>query len=409
MSDSDSSDEGQCFGFSYKAAVGSDISADAVSESEEEKQEEESGESPHPLRSPRHLQTSEWPWSPVLQLHEEKKFTEKNGALYQLGPELKEIDFFSLFFHPELFELLSTETNKYAHQQISGRADTKWYPTTAEEIKAFLGIHIYMSIVSLPSYKMYWSNDSLFGSFPIKDLMTRDRFEKMLQYYHINDNTTNPTRGHLGHDKLHNVRPVLDAVLEACRTVYFPHRENSIGEATTGFRGNICQNMEEQPCKRHIKIYTRADAHNGFVCEFQIYTGREQDTPELGLRDRIVKSLAAVLKKKNYLIYCDNFFTTQQLFQELYLDGIYACGAVRNNLSWPQELTNRFVAKQPQGYIKQLQCGILTATAWKDNKPLLLLSTYPNPTGTCTIFKKLRDSSILELKCPVVVADYNTH
>ena len=46
-----------------------------------------------------------------------------------------------------------------------------------------------MSIVNLPNMKMYWSEDQFFGNFGIADVMTRGGFDKLCQYFHVNDQT----------------------------------------------------------------------------------------------------------------------------------------------------------------------------------------------------------------------------
>ena len=37
--------------------------------------------------------------------------------------------------------------------------------------------------------KMYWSEDQFFGNFGIADVMTRGRFDKLCQCFHVNDRT----------------------------------------------------------------------------------------------------------------------------------------------------------------------------------------------------------------------------
>ena len=44
-----------------------------------------------------------------------------------------------------------------------------------------------MNIVNLLNMKMYWSDDQFFRNFGIADVMTRGRFDKLCQYFHVND------------------------------------------------------------------------------------------------------------------------------------------------------------------------------------------------------------------------------
>jgi len=45
-----------------------------------------------------------------------------------------------------LFQLLADETNGYTAQKQVKKPDKKWYPTTPDEIKAFISINIIMRI-----------------------------------------------------------------------------------------------------------------------------------------------------------------------------------------------------------------------------------------------------------------------
>ena len=50
--------------------------------------------------------------------------------------------------------------------------------------------------------------------------------------------------------------------------------------------------------RRGLKVWTLADAHNGYVSTIDVYTGRKGDTTEHGLRARVVKDLCLDLNLK---------------------------------------------------------------------------------------------------------------
>jgi len=56
-----------------------------------------------------------------------------------------------------------------------------------------------------------------------------------------------------------------------------------------------------------FKVWVRADSHNGFLCNFDIYTGREESA-ETNLGAKVVKKLSRTLVGKRYHLYFDNFF-----------------------------------------------------------------------------------------------------
>ena len=75
---------------------------------------------------------------------------------------------------------------------------------TRDSIKLIqsIGVQVYMSIIDLPDIKMYWSEDNLFGGFPIANVMCRFCFEKLSQYFHVADRT-GYNRNYPNLDKLH--------------------------------------------------------------------------------------------------------------------------------------------------------------------------------------------------------------
>ena len=85
-------------------------------------------------------------------------FREETGIAVDLPDNASALDLFSLYFPPETFERIAEETNRYAEwlQQQKGQLDINWKPTSAEEMKAFIGCNILMGINYLPALRMYW-------------------------------------------------------------------------------------------------------------------------------------------------------------------------------------------------------------------------------------------------------------
>lgn len=120
-----------------------------------------------------------------------------------------------IFFFSQ-FQLITAKTNRYAKVKVATSPDPNWKETTVDEIAAYLGLYVYMSIVAMPSYDLYWGTDPMFrGQFASK-VMNRNRFDKLSQYFHLADTSTNPPRGQSSHNKLAHVQPVLDELRENC-------------------------------------------------------------------------------------------------------------------------------------------------------------------------------------------------
>ena len=366
MSDSDDNSDADFLGFTredvnewtddinfndrYSDISISPVSTPATSDSEEENS---NGEDSQTSCGPG---TGITRWTDSLTRVDSPLFTQQTGATFQFTADKRELDFFLKFFVPELFKNLAIETNYYAAVQIGVKPDNTWRPTDETEMRAFVGIHMLMAVVEMPCYKMYWSSDWLTNLPSIKQIMTRGRFESLSKYLHCNDTSKTPPRGQPGHDKLSHIRPFIDTVLQQCKTQYNVHRECSVDEAMVGFRGRLAfrQYMPAKPTKFGIKVWALGDSHNGYVGNFQVYTGKVEGAAEKGLTNRVVKDMTDDLKGKSHLVVFDNYFSSCVLLQDLEKDQIYCCATTRTNRKdWPPALSKKCIKKQGEFKIRQ--------------------------------------------------------
>ena len=283
-------------------------------------------------------------WSEELREVEIMGFDEEFGPVHNLTGDATAVDYFHLFIEEEFFELVATETNRYAQQlqDFVGQVDRHWELTTAAEIKAFFGLNILMGVNRLPSYKMYWSTNSFLGNAGFKSVMTARRFEKLVQYLHMVDNTQYIPRGQPGYDRLFKIRPLLDLTKRTFRDQYRPKKDQSIDEGMVKYKGrnSMKQYMPTKPIKRGLKVWMRCDATSGFCHLYQIYLGKsEEQNTTGGIGSKVVKTMCKDLKWKGHHIYMDRYFTSLKLIQILECNGIYACGTVSlRRVGFPQDL-----------------------------------------------------------------------
>ena len=93
--------------------------------------------------------------------------------------------------------------------------DGKELKVTENEMKLFLGVLLCTGILKFPRYRHYWKTSLRIE--PIASAISHDRFDKIKQYLHFNDNNSQKPNDHPQHDKLHKVRPVLDAIQTKCK------------------------------------------------------------------------------------------------------------------------------------------------------------------------------------------------
>ena len=151
-----------------------DISVKSLSSDEEESEEstdESSSDESNDVAAPRTGGTGRQSVKENVVTWSEKKtnvkfprYNEMPGPTVTLDADKVELDFFALMFNLDLCVWIAAETNRYAKQlqRQKGRRDMKWKPTTSDQIRAYLGIRICMSVIDLPDIKMYWSGDLFF-------------------------------------------------------------------------------------------------------------------------------------------------------------------------------------------------------------------------------------------------------
>lgn len=343
------------------------------------------------------------PWRKVATPIVKIPFIEPHGASI---PEIVEYphEVFLALFTEEIVENIVFQTNLYATQK-----GKPFKPTFKEELLQFLAINILMGVKPLPSYKDYWSSRDILRDTYISSKMSRNRFSWLLGHIHLNDNALLPSRTSPNFDKLYKLRPFLDLIGNSFQNSYKPGEYQSVDESMIRFKGrsSLKQYMPQKPIKRGYKVWVRADV-NGYICEFQIYTGKVDNLKtETGLGERVVKDLSKSLAGKYYKIFFDNYFTSVSLMTSLLKDSIYASGTVRINRKFlPTDICEDKQLSRGENDWRQTPDGLLF-TKWKDQKGIHFLSNYHNPNEITSVNRRQRDGSMNVVPCPSVVKDYN--
>ena len=163
---------------------------------------------------------------------------------------------FNNLFTPLMIDHFVTATNAYAHFHGA----TKWVDTDNVEMKAFIGVILYLGICKYPNRKMAWSPAE--GSAKLRGMMTKKRFELILSYWHYTDFTT------LSKPQLEEVKKndPFWGVSDFCRhaadrfeAAWNPGQDLDIDENTCGWKGrhrSRCYNPKK-PQKWHFKFYAK--------------------------------------------------------------------------------------------------------------------------------------------------------
>ena len=138
-----------------------------------------------------------------------------------------------------------------------------------------------MGIISLPQVRDYWSSDPILKHKWFSTIMSRNRFLEFLRYFHIVNNTTASSRSDPNYNRLWKIQPIISVLQETCRDLYSPHEQLSIDESMIGTkcRLSFIQYIKTKPVKWGIKVWICCDSKNGYICAFEVYTGKDPVKP----------------------------------------------------------------------------------------------------------------------------------
>lgn len=225
-------------------------------------------------------------------------------VLHGLPEDAQPIDYFHLFIPESFIEECASQTNLYAQQmqEKNGKVDERWQPCTLSDMKIFLYLNIYFGIKRLPHYAHYFSEYALLKVEAVTSVITKARYEKLSQYFHLNDNMAGHPRGHPEHDPLFKVRPLLDLVVDRSKSLYLPDRDISFDEATVQYTGRLHfkQYICGKPIPWGVKVWCAADLKTGYLLDFCIYTGKSKVGPN-GLGYDVITKLGERFFHRHHL------------------------------------------------------------------------------------------------------------
>ena len=307
-------------------------------------------------------------------------FTGSHGIMDSSGlsADSKPSEIFLSLITPQIIELMSDETNRYAtqfleHNQATLKPHSKvrrWSQTDPAEIRNFMGILLNMGLVRKPSTEDYWSMDPILATPAISSVMAHDRFEVLLRFWHF-DNNEDAVEG----DRLHKIRQLCDAILSRFQDVYHPSKELSIDESMVLWRGRLVF-RQYIPGKKHkygVKLYLLCEP-SGYVWNAMVYCGKMDPISGLGHSEAVVMKLMEKRLDLGHQLYVDNFYTGMPLAKELLKRKTLLCGTVcktRQGLPAPVVL-----ATLQKGASTTRRQGRIIVTKWKDKRDVLMLSSF---------------------------------
>lgn len=147
-----------------------------------------------------------------------------------------------------------------------------------------IGVTLMMSYNRVPRMSMYWSKKKSLRNEAIASAIARNRFLLLASklYFNYPEKPTGCSKTYYIDELLNCLKYTFNRARSECTF-------QSIDESMIKFKGRstMKQYMKDKPCKRGIKVWCRADAITGYVCDCEIYKGKETEILEGTLGERV--------------------------------------------------------------------------------------------------------------------------
>ena len=246
----------------------------------------------------------------------------------------------------------------------------------------------------------------------LQQLLSRDRFEQISAFLHI---VTAQEEAQLAPNKLKKILPLHNNIKKKCFDIYQPLQQLSVDErmvkskARTHFR----QYIRNKPTKWGYKYWVPADP-TGYTIDFNIYArDNQEEASGKGLAYDVVVDLTSPFKYQGYQVFCDNFYSSSTLFDDLLESEITATGTLRTNRHGvPKEVRQLkdILSKKsvPRGIRPPNSNTVFVV--WKDSSCVAVMSTCYPGHSTSTVKRHMKESTghhIKDVPIPSAIARYN--
>uniref|UniRef100_A0A8P4FX73 PiggyBac transposable element-derived protein domain-containing protein n=1 Tax=Dicentrarchus labrax TaxID=13489 RepID=A0A8P4FX73_DICLA len=313
--------------------------------------------------------------------------------------------YFKDFVTDEMLQEIAEQTNLYSVQK-----EEKSVNTTAKEIEQVLGMYMHMGLVQMPNVRAYWEMETKHST--VCDVMSRDRFLKLLTLIHFQDNLN--VSDDAKKDKLWKLRPWLQKLREQFLCIP-PEECHVVDEIMVPFKGksHLRVYMPAKPHKWGFKMWGRA-GQSGFLYDFDICQGAEnpdQVKSDVGATGHVVLKLTSTLPAgKNHKVFADNYFTSVPLVEHLKERGIYYIGTVRmNRVKDCDMMDEKEMKKKGRGTLDfRVNQDNAIIVRWYDNKAVNLLSSFVGiePLGNVKRWDR-KSKTHMMVPRPAIIETYN--
>lgn len=320
--------------------------------------------------------------------------------------EFSPADYYKQYVDDNMLEKMAEKTNQRILRERGIISKI-----TGQEVKQFLGCSMLMGVIGYPRIRFFWKKGLAVSS--VADTMPRDRFFLLRSNLccQLDDDISDDDKKS---ERLWKVAPFVEMVRKGCLGLERPNCF-CVDEQVIPFSGRcpMKQYIPNKPNPVGLKNFVLA-GKDGLIYDFAIYKGKET-FPDfgLGISGNSVLKLVETVPACSTL-YCDRWFSSVGLMDELMKKGIFGTGTLmKNRMPKEAHFTNdKDLLKKSRGTSEQRlrQDSTLACTKWVDKKPIVMLSAAfgVEPEDKCKRWCK-KDKKFLDVPRPSVIRNYNAN
>ena len=143
------------------------------------------------------------------------------------------------------------------------------------QLRAFLALTLTMGMMKKPAIEDYWSQTNWSINTPaFSSVMSLKRYQLLLRFFHIRDNSTCLPRGDPNYDPLFKISELIVQLNDTFMNYYTPARDVAVDESLVGFKGRH-YSVQYMPNKHHHqwgpKLWVAAESETGYTFQFDGY------------------------------------------------------------------------------------------------------------------------------------------
>ena len=305
-----------------------------------------------------------------------------------------ELDAFKLFFDEKIVDYIIQESSLYITKRYNITKESKYHYSTVanifqkngihrKDIYAFVGIKLFMGVVSLPHTSHYWDTNELFNNSYVSSRMSRNFYKMLNSSIHLTQKEMN--KSDENYDPRYKLGKLIDMLNKNFSKYYNCDQQISIDETMVGYKGNNTMKfyIPHKPSKWGFKFHVLAESKTGYCYRLLLDPGKKyrslvdfKDIEGCRKSESIILSLLQGLENKGYVLYIDSWYSSPNLYYQLSQRGILCTGMIKESRLGVNEIFTRKMEYDEIAFAVNSKKGTnLNLIQWKEKRKMNLLTT----------------------------------